>query len=256
MLTSANGVEFEQEHQSKIYGFSPANVVSLGSGDANLALTISRLTHEKLRISGNQATVEEIATWYAESFSSVRQKRAEATYLAPLGLTTRSFLSRQRKLQREVVIDLIRKLDREELGVSTIIAGMDGWEPHIYSVGGTDKYGQETSYAWCHDREGFLAIGAGADQFESLFTSSGYDQGWGLFETLLLMYSAKKKAEAVGGVGEFTSMLSFGEGINRAIFSPDPMIQALDRYYKEFEKAAEAKRQKILNKMRTDERLR
>src|SRR5262249_19479336 len=139
MLTSGD-VEFEQRHHTKIFGLSPARAVCLGAGNVNTAFSISTSTHKQV-IASSISEIEQIAQLYADNFSLLKQKRSERLYLSPLGLTIKSFARRQQELSSNLVSELARKIQREELGVTAIICGTDETGPHVYSVGGFDEYG-------------------------------------------------------------------------------------------------------------------
>jgi hypothetical protein len=70
--------------------------------------------------------------------------------------------------------DLAKSLLREEVGVDVIVTGVDpNGDPRILTVPDFEDSGREVCCLVCHDRSGFLAVGSGADQFETLFMSSG-----------------------------------------------------------------------------------
>jgi len=83
--------------------------------------------------------------------------------------------------------------------METIIAGMDETGPHIYSI---DSDGVSS----CNDSAGFAAIGIGARHAESQFMFQHFAPHWHIGPALILLYTAKRRAEVAPGVGSETDM--------------------------------------------------
>ena len=163
MLTSGD-IEFESG-QSKIYVFDPANTVALVSGNYDAHFEIAIETHRQVR-SDHVTDVGQIAELYAKNLLAYRTKRASRLLLAPLGLDVDSFISRQQEMDSDIVQEIVYKMLGEEsdIGIDTIIAGIDSTGAHIYRV--TDP-----GEASCCDGSGFVAVGSGSRQFETQFMS-------------------------------------------------------------------------------------
>jgi len=243
MITSGD-IEFEA-FQTKIHGFGPpAKALCLGAGDSNSTLTLTTETMGKIQEQG-VTEIKDVAQLYSESFSSLRKKRAEQVHLAPLGLNASSFLSKQKGMNPDLVAVLVERLQSERLEVDAMVCGVDATGPHIYYI--TDP-GVET----CYDNVGFCAIGSGARQFETALMTVNYSQFWSWTATLLLMYSAKKKAEVSPGVGRETDMFMAQE--QGWGFIPLPWHEALEEYNQELEKTIMEKRDDLVKRMIEDER--
>jgi hypothetical protein len=251
-MQTVGDIEFEQPSHTKVYGLAPANAVCIGSGNTHtirtLAInTLQQLQREHQENGSSSVGIGKVARAYAQQFASLRRYRAEQLHLAPLGLTTESFATHMPDM---AAAGLVEKMAAEQIGVTAIIAGVDSDGPHIYTVGGWDAYWREMAYEVCHDAMGFTVIGAGAGPLESLFLSHNFDPAWGIMETLLLLYSGKKKAEAAAGVGPVTDIMVFSEQGHYILSALG--IETLDRHYREFEDAARRKREETLAKMHAE----
>ncbi len=112
--------------------------------------------------------------------------------------------------QQEMAPELVRQLATELINfvpprVATIFAGIDAFGAHIYSAQNGD--------VTCQDGVGFAAIGAGYWHADSQFMFAGHTRTRPMPETLLLSYSAKKRAEVAPGVGEGTDMFFIGPAL-------------------------------------------
>jgi len=258
MITAGNEIEYEPLNHTKIYVFSirpgaSAKILALGSGDSCKNFSVSKATQgemEKLQTT----EVEKAAELYADSLVSFRNNRTERLHLSPFDLTLKSFIDRQQDLAPDIANDLAKKIMSEITGVSTIITGIDpNGDPRIFSVGGIDEYGQEDLHPICHDQTGFLAVGSGANQFESLFMFSGYDTTWRLPDALFLMYCAKKRAEVSPGVGKYTDMFIIDVDGFRLISKE--ATKAFEEHYDVLEKSIQEERQQAINRIIGDKRI-
>jgi hypothetical protein len=121
-------------------------------------------------------------------------------------MTHETFVTNNRHLLPDLATKIAQELINFEMPpVSTIVAGVDPRGSHIYVV----SNGQVT----CQDRIGFAAIGAGAWHAESLLMFSGHTVARPFPETMLLTYSAKKRAEVAPGVGTGTDMFMVGNNL-------------------------------------------
>jgi hypothetical protein len=220
MLTVRDETEYESE-TTKIYLFG--RIACLSAGDADVSLEIARATHLRVDATG-ASEAGEVANLFARSHARLRRRRLEQTWLAPLGLSLTTFVSRQHELDADLVSKLAnRMLDEEgDLGTQSILVGVDSTGPHIYQVidPGTSR---------CRDKPGFFAIGMGATHFETVFMSECYGPQWPLEHTLLLMYSAKRQAEMAPGVGRATDMFIMHKGGWHGLAPQE--LQVIDTHY-------------------------
>lgn len=86
------------------------------------------------------------------------------------------------------------RLDEAELDATMIIAGLDVDVGHIYLIDDPGDY-------ICCDSEAFAAIGLGRQHAQSVFTEAMYTDITPWTEAVVLVYLAKKRAEAAPGVG-------------------------------------------------------
>lgn len=94
--------------------------------------------------------------------------------------------------------------------VSVIISGVDETGAHIYIVNDGDPI--------CRDGVGFAAIGGGARHAESQLMLGRHAWNSPASETLLLAYTAKKRAEVAPGVGTFTDLFVCGPHLGSLVF--------------------------------------
>src|SRR5260370_24880857 len=98
MITWNEELEFETVNQTKIRAFAPAKAVVLTSGSSTNGFSAYLETH-KVVLETGITNVGEIAKLYAQNLVSLTKKRAERLYLAPLGLTSKSFIKHQQEMQ-------------------------------------------------------------------------------------------------------------------------------------------------------------
>lgn len=268
MHTVAGNTEYEPANTTKIVGFSPARVIALGAGDSSIGYAIATQTHRQI-IAGDVSSTDvgDIAKGYADNFWSHRQEYLARKHLWPIGLTTENFAQAQRALLPDIAREITDALRGEDLEAEALICGLDEGGPHIYHV---DCFGDRRVL----DREAFCAIGSGSAQFEAAFMAAGYDSTWAVSDALLLLYSAKKQAEAAVGVGEATDVFFIAQ---QAAPAGTPMIQtrtsgpgagdrtfnllsreamlALDEHYQGLERKLVREREKAAKKALADGKL-
>ena len=244
MLTSGD-IEFETG-QSKLYPLNQNKAIALVSGSIDLHMKIVDETFKE-GVEQGITEVSLLAELFSKNFICLRRKIAESVHLAPLGLTLDTFISRHKQLNSDVAHQLATALLNERLSLESIVAGVDSnGLPHIYSIG-------DPGTLESHDGIGFYAIGSGARQFESLFMSERYDRTWPEYASMLLMYTAKKRAEVSPGVGGQTDMFILDkDGLH---IVGDEEMQALEDYYQESLKANIETQNKILERMTKDPRI-
>jgi hypothetical protein len=223
-----------------------AKIICLFSGDRDLHNMVANLTERKVD-ADNIVDVAHVADLYAENFITLRRKRAEQKYLAPLGLTYQSFLERLNESNSGIIENLTQRLFDERLNVDAIIAGIDQYGPHIYTVG---REGQDGACSpICHDDRGYVAIGTGLRHFENEFALNGYSTDSDVFGAMWSLLRAKKKSEVAPGVGTKTDVILVGDRLLR--WNDEQLAMFLDGI-KEFEVKSKAIRNEILARIRRE----
>ncbi|HMO84467.1 MAG TPA: hypothetical protein PKC18_06040 [Lacipirellulaceae bacterium] len=143
-------------------------------------------------------TVEDAVDAYCRHLTKFNRVRGERRFLAPLGLSMRSFVQGQHGLSDRTVEQLHYDLKCERAAVQTIICGLDSSGAHIYSI-------DSEARAECCDGIGFAAIGDGQWHAASQLMFARYDPIIPLDRALLLLHYAKYRAEAAPGVGYHSS---------------------------------------------------
>lgn len=226
---TAGDIEFEPK-KSKIVSLTNSIIVMI-AGDSSLQEEIlkkvktnvwNRIQSEPL----NWWKVSDVAELYVHYYMQAKRKRAETAILMPLGLDSDSFINRQQNMDRELVLKLSKKIILfEMLGVETIFSGVDNNGAHIYTF--------ENQGIQCLDGVGFASIGIGRRLADSEFMFAGHTGSKKLPETSLLVYSAKKRAQAAPGVGEDTDMYFIGPnlGFYYAPKEDEEIFKKLEEFY-------------------------
>jgi hypothetical protein len=238
MMTAQNGeIEFETG-QAKMWSFSNS-IVALVAGDVSLQSEILHQVDIEVKdwIRKDKAkwvNVKDVANLYCHKFREVRREKAEREILYPLGLDFPSFFSLQASMSADIRTDLASKLTEYELSqpLETIFMGMDNDGPVNLDDGKRPNYAQlYTTYndklSWL-TTIGFAAIGIGRNHAESYFMYSGHWPNKTLDETMLLAYSAKKRAEAAPGVGKGTDVVVVGPRLGEMVKIEDAHIAKLE----------------------------
>lgn len=199
MLT-AGDIQFEPP-TGKIFSLS-RNVVALLAGDAGAQIEILNNTFSGF---GGRAEVgvREAVDAYCGELSKYNVGQAEKRILAPYGMSMEKFLELHDSLGEGFADQLTYKIDRNSVGVATIVAGVDSSGAHIYTI-------HEEGDVHCHDLVAFAAIGDGEWHASSQFMFAKYTRSWNFSKAMLLAYSAKKRAEVAPGVGCDTDLFFIG----------------------------------------------
>jgi len=112
MLT-AGDIQFQPE-QSKIYPIT-TSIVAMISGDVSLhaEIYLDVVATVKSRLAVDSSTwvpVKNVVREYEKSYAEIKRVRAERDLLAPLGLTSESFLSKQSEMQGDIVSKLVSEI--------------------------------------------------------------------------------------------------------------------------------------------------
>ena len=151
-------------------------------------------------------TVNEAVQIIIRHRNEAKAQRAEAAILAPLALDRPGFLQGMHglgdELAKTVATDMVQFAVPQ---TALIVCGIDGTGAHIYSIFDGVPY--------CNDTMAFAAIGMGTRHAESQFMLTEHARHRSISETLLLVYSAKKRAEIAPGVGTVTDMFTGGANL-------------------------------------------
>ena len=227
MLTAGN-VEF-QPPATKIFQLTTSIAVMVSGDMALQAEILSGLrSHIQTLLSAEPKpdwfSVRDVAGWYAFYYEAIKLRRSEKDYLLPLGLTKETYLSRQQELSPELVNRIATELINFSLpNTGVIVAGIDRMGAHLYIV----SNGNIT----CQDAVGFAAIGAGAYHASSYFMFSGHARSGTLSKTLLLTYTAKRRAEVAPGVGVETDMFVVGPSVGTYSEISSDIIKKFENIY-------------------------
>ena len=124
--------------------------------------------------------------------------------------------------------DFIKSLTRDMIqypmpDVSILITGLDPQGAHIFVVDDGSPH--------CLDKVGFAAVGIGARHAESQFMLAGHSGLSQIPETLLLVFTAKRRAEVAPGVGRATDMILIGPGLGVTVPIDDGIVTDLGKMY-------------------------
>lgn len=231
MLT-AGDIQFEPQ-QSKIVALTSSIAVML-AGDSSMQAEVLQCVQSDVskRIEDepdNWWKLSDVADLYGQHYNRVRFRQAERAILAPLGLDGNTFISRQQEMDAALVRQITEELiNYEPPYTSTIIAGIDHGGAHIYIA--------NCAKITCQDNVGFASIGVGAWHSSSLLMFTGQTRFKLFPETLLTVYSAKKRAEVAPGVGEATDMFFIGPSLGSYASIGDHVLSKLAKIYADEQK--------------------
>ena len=239
-MITAGDVQFEPE-QMKSWWMNPSIVVMI-SGDTTLQTEILLGVYAEVadRIRSepdNWWNVSDVTSLYVRHYNAIRSSRAEDAVLSPLGLTRDTFISRQHEMSASLIERLSSDLLHFDLPqISAIVAGIDPSGAHLWLI---SKSGRTLAPS-CHDNAGFVSIGMGRWHSQSQFMFSGHTRLRPFPETLLLTYSAKKRAEVAPGVGSGTDMFLI-TALGRSVQSVSgEVLKDLNKIYRKERQQAQA----------------
>jgi hypothetical protein len=241
MLTSGTGdIEFEPP-QTKIVNLTSSIAIMI-AGDAilqtEIMLNVSADVNKRIQDNPKQWwTVQEVASLYSHYYSQAQVQRSEKAILAPLSLDRDSFINRQQVMAPSLVTQLAEQLINFEISrVETIFTGVDPTGAHIYVA--------DNGHISCLDSIGFAAIGVGRGHANSQFMFAAHTRFRPGPETLLLAFSAKKRAEVAPGVGRDTDMFIIGPELGSYKSIGEHVLVSLERIYKTSQKKEQSARKK------------
>jgi len=225
-MITAGDIEYEP-NQIKMTTFT-RRIVGLFAGDFPTHSDAIAITRAALA-SDPSMNVAQVADTYGAALAKMRRKRAETTILAPLGLTSDAFLSRQHELAPSLVSDLSLQLQSYPASdTEALIVGSDDTSGYIYQVDGA-------GHVNCYNDVNFAAIGIGGWHARSQLMLSQYAIGHGLAEAMVAVYRAKKSAEVAPGVGQRTDMYTITrDGLE--IVHPDAFAAVDEQYNEQYNK--------------------
>lgn len=179
--------------------------------------------------------VSEVADMYCRHWMEAKRRRAEAAVLAPLGLTLYDFLERQSVMSDRTVEQITNAIIAfAPPPTECLVTGIDERGAHIYRIIG--------GVASCADDIGFASIGMGGRHSDSQLMLAQYAPGVSVPEALLLLHSAKKRAEVAPGVGRDTDLFFMGAQPGSFTLIHDDITKVLDE---QFRRIAEDERQAL-----------
>jgi len=168
--------------------------------------------------------VKDVAYLYKEKYLRVKSERAAMSILAPLGLDSETYISRQKEMNPEMVKQIATELINYQLPSTAIIfAGVDTTGPNLYVA-------NDAEISWCNPA-GFATIGSGSWHAQSTFMVAGHTRFSLLPRTLFITYIAKKRAELAPGVGPDTDMFGIGPALGSLKSFEQTVIQGMDKIY-------------------------
>ena len=230
MLTAAD-IEFEPD-TPKIIKLTNS-IFALLSGDSSLQHQIieevSVVVQAKIKADPkNWLSVRDVAEVYANRYNELRLREAKNLFLAPLGLTLETFVAKNKILSPELVDKISNGLLNYESPdpIATIICGLDNTGLHLFVV--------RRNNIECLNQAGFASVGIGDWHSNSQFMFAKHHWRKPFSETLLLTYTAKKRAEVAPGVGQATDMFIIGPALGQNAFPiPNNVIERLGQIYDE-----------------------
>lgn len=188
--------------------------------------------------------VSDVTQLYVHRFNEAKLRRAEKEILTPLGLNRDSFISKQREMDPQLIDRLATELKKFQIPtVETIFAGNDFSGAHIYVA-----YDAEVR---CLDAVGFAAIGSGSRHANSEMMFARHTIKRPFAETFLLVYSAKKRAEAAPGVGVGTDMFTIGPLLGSYKPIEPNVLDGIEKIYQDTQKANRDAIQKLKQAQKT-----
>ena len=147
--------------------------------------------------------MREVAELFKEAYQELRIKHIEDEILNPLaGLKSfGEYHEKQRTLHDALVMDLNDRIRKYNVGLSLLLLGIDEQGGHIAHV---DNPGIWRGL----DNVGFLCLGMGDRHADNVFAWYKHTTSVPLNDAIYITFEAKKKAEAAGGVGQATDMIT------------------------------------------------
>jgi hypothetical protein len=202
----------------------PTKQLVLVAGDITIHSGILRLLNAELKPESITSTLQ-TADIVGRLLREYRMRQAAQIYLSPLNLDENTFISRQRTMDANLVVELAKQLQEYEIDAEAIMAGCDGdKEANIYRI-------DRTGVVACHSDINFLSIGSGGIHSSAYFMTTSYNSSTMYYRALYHTYVAKKKAEVDPYVGAHTDMFLIHRlGVTKI---PDEVIEVIKKIYDE-----------------------
>lgn len=226
-MITAGDIQFEPPTR-KVLGIT-SSIALMFAGDAALHSEVTQAVQarvaEQIRINpADWLEVGAVAEMIVAERNAVKLRRAEAAVLQPLGLTAQSFLNGHHGLGSDLTKAIATDLVQYQLpATSWIVCGVDEGGAHLYAV--------YDGHLTCQDQIGFAAIGSGARHAESQFMLAEHASWRTLAQTLLLIYSAKKRSEVAPGVGGGTDLFTAGPNLGTLVPIDETVLSRVDEEY-------------------------
>jgi len=147
MLTNGD-VQFEPPQMK--FGALGKRITVVTAGEVHIHTEALRATQRDL-LTNSSDDVNNVAEIYAANMRAVTLRLSAQRYLAPHGLDEVSFLSAQRGMNQQLVMQLTEKMERCDTDAEAIIAGIDNkGVPQLCYI-------SPRGIATCHSDEGFRA---------------------------------------------------------------------------------------------------
>ena len=199
MITSLwLSIEFPHR-QPKINSISE-NCIVLSAGNAVAHTKVIEKAHKYLEEATNP-NIDEISNCLGRAYQDSRRRLVESIVFTPRGLSFETFYSR---LNQELSPDLVQMLDsdvqRINLGLELIIAGVDNKGAHIHGI-------REPGIVDCYDAIGFHVIGSGLPH-ALVMLAFQHNMDDNVKDMIKHVHKVKKKSEIAPGVGKETDMVA------------------------------------------------
>jgi hypothetical protein len=163
-----------------------------------------------------------------ELMSAYRTQEAAKTYLAPLGLTSDTFIARQREMEPGLVARLSKQLQDHTVDAEFLVSGVDDANAVLYHV---NNIGIVTN----HTDTGFLSIGTGGIHSSAYFMTLPYTHMTSYYYAMYQVYAAKRRSEVDPYVGKNTDLFVITRHGGISQIPPDIMETLGSIYEQELE---------------------
>jgi 20S proteasome alpha/beta subunit len=202
-MITAGDVQYEPRQRK--WAEIASNITLAIAGDISTHSQALKDTHAQLR--GDRAPAPyDVASIYGRAIQSIKRRKAEDLYLAPLGLNTDTLLVQTKEMSDSVTNALLERMQSHRGDdVEALLLGMSqpvGARQPLAQIYTIDSDGVVN----CCDDVGFAAIGIGGWHARSRMMQSGYTNTFRFSAALAVLYAAKKAAEIAPGVGRDTDI--------------------------------------------------
>ncbi len=221
MITS-RGIRIAELRQTKTTVIMPT-IFIMTAGDTDVSSEVITELQERVQ-SKTEWKVVEIGKLCQSILAEIQARKATTQVLAPFGLDTNSFISRQAEMLPSFVEKLTDDINDLPLpAVELIITGIDSSGCHIFTV--------SDSTLACKDKNGYAVIGIGSIHAEAEILKAGWGKWVSAAAAIFICYMGKKSAEQAPSVGRNTDIL-FVHTDSYYLF-PEHLVADLDiRYWK------------------------